>query len=146
MNEEFTEYLVKIGATGPIIAKVEYICKICEYLCPDEIKEIYISEYILENGDRVYENLWFFSKKHCMELHNFTQKEYFDLTPIEKNVTRIIVDKENYDFEYSANTQSRMMLNFSLCNGEKCSLKASKENCDYLLKIIKSYIIPNLNI
>ncbi|AAM05291.1 hypothetical protein [Methanosarcina acetivorans] len=143
MNREFTDYLHNIGATGPIIDKAENAYKNCENICPEEIKGIFVSEYTEENGNRMYENLWFFSERYCMESKNFTQRDNIDITPYNKIIKRLFIEKKDYEFT-EANAQSRAILHFVLHMGIDGTIKASGENCDHLLNIVKSYFIPNL--
>lgn len=143
MNEKFKEYLHSIDATDPIIVKVESVYNDYLKVCPDEITGIFVSEYVEDSGERIYENLWFFSERYCIESKNFTQGNNIDIAPLKKEVHRIFLDKKDYDLN-NANVQSRMVLHFALSFGISGTIKASKENCDYLRDIIKKYIIPNL--
>ena len=70
----------------------------------------------------------------------------FELTinPIKKRFFHLIIKKQDYDFK-KANEKSRLTINVNLNLGDlTVSLKASKENCDYLHILIKKYIVPNL--
>lgn len=143
MKEIFEEYLQVIGATDPIITRVESVYNDYKNICPEEITGIFVSEYIEDSGERAYENLWFFSEKYCMETKNFTQENNIDITPFKKAVHRIFLNRKDYDLN-NANAQSRMTLEFSLTIGISGTIKASKENCDRLMNIVNKYIISNL--
>ena len=143
MNEEFTGYLGNINATDTIIEKVKNVYKNCENICPEKITEIFISEYTEENGMRVYENLWFFSDRYCMESKNFTQNDNIDITPYYKIIKYLSIEKKDYEFD-SANEQSRAIFRFVFNIGIDGTIKASGKNCDHLLSIVKSYFVPNL--
>ena len=143
MKKEFIRYLESIGITKALLERIETIYKFYQGIYPDEITDIFITEYIKEDGLREYESLWFFSKKNCMEAKQFITKEDFDVTPIKKRIFYWTIQKQNYDFK-KATENSRLHLRFELDTGIAGEIKAAKENCDYLRKIILKYIVPNL--
>jgi len=144
MRKEFIKYLVSIGIiTKALRERIETIYKFYQEIYPDEITDIFITDYIKEDGSREYENLWFFSEKNCMEAKQFIIKEDFDVTPIKKRIFYWTIQKQNYDFK-KATEKSRLHLRFELDAGFNCVFKAAKENCDYLKIIILKYVVPNL--
>lgn len=143
MKTEFRDYLKRIGATEPVINTVENIYKNCAEICPEEIKDIFISEYVGEEGQRIYENAWFISEKYLMEAKNFTNSENFDLVSFSKKINRIKINKRDYELK-NANTKSRIELSGIISVLITLEMKASKENCDQLMKIIKKYFVPNI--
>ena len=112
-------------------------------LYPDEIMDIFITDYIKEDGSREYENLWFFSEKTCMEAKQFITTEDFDIIRIKKRVNIWNIRKHNYDFKKAIDT-SRLFLRVNFDIDVDGELKAAKNNCDNLRKIILKYIVPNL--
>lgn len=143
MKKEFIRYLESIDITNALRERIETIYKFYQEIYPDEITDIFIADYIKEDGLREYESLWFFSKKNCMEAKQFITKEDFDVAPIKKRIYYWTIQKQNYDFK-KATEKSRLYLRFELDTGVTCGVKAAKENCDYLRKIILKYIVPNL--
>jgi len=143
MKDKFVNYLQSIGMTKISIERVEIIQTFYKDICPDEITDIYVSEYLKEDGSREYENLWLFSKRYCMEAKLFLTKDDFDTTPIMKRIEYLKVEKQDYDFN-KAIDKSRMYLNFQLDTRINGNLKASRENCDHLKSIIIKFVIPNL--
>lgn len=145
MNEKFVKYLEAIDIPPLIITdRIEKIFKWYENTCPDEITDIVVSEYLTDEGTRVYENLWFFSKFYCMEAKEFLRKEDFDMTYLMKQVYYWNIKNNKYELETATN-ESQVYLEFVYAYADlKGIIKASKKNCDYLFKILKTYIIPNL--
>jgi len=143
MKEEFIRYLKSIGMTEPLHERIEEIYQFCTERCPDEIRDIFVTDYIKGDGSREYENLWFFSPKYCMEAKLFITKDDFDIVAIRNRVIRWAILKENYDFK-KATEKSRLQLRFHLDTQVFGVLKASKENCDYLKEILVKYIAANL--
>ncbi len=143
MKEEFITYLESIGITKALHKKIETIHEFYQEICPDEITDIFVTDYIKEDRSREYEDLWFFSEKYCMEAKLFITKDYFDITPIQKMVDYWTIQKQDYDFK-KATEESRLYLKFNLASGRYGEFKAAKENCDYLRDIILKYVKPNL--
>lgn len=143
MKDEFLEYLESIGMTKTLRKRVETIYAFYTEICPDEITGIFVSEYIKEDKSREYENLWFFSSKHCMEAHNFVGTDNFDMDSTRNNVATWTIEKKDYDFK-KATEKSRVHLTVNFPYTLRvCDMKASKENCDYLKNIFLKYILPN---
>jgi len=144
MRKIFIEYLKSIGiTTGALQKRVETIYECCKELCSNEITDIFITDYIKEDGSREYENLWFFSDKYCMEAKQFITTDNFDITPINKKIYYFNIKKQNYDFK-KATEKSRLSL-ITVFNTQVSGVfKAAKDNCDYLKEIILKYIVPNL--
>jgi len=143
MKEEFKKYLKDVGITGDIRERVERIYDFYREICPDEITGIFITDYIKEDGERVYEHLWFFSEKYCMEAKQFITTDDFDITPIKSRILYWGLKKQDYDFK-KATEKSRLHLKFKMDTWIDGELKASKGNCDYLRDIILEYIKSNL--
>lgn len=143
MRKEFIGYLKSVGITETLYKKIETVYEFYRKICPDEITDIFITDYIKEDGSREYENLWFFSEKYCMEAKQFITKDDFDMTPIKKRVVYWTIRKQDYDFE-KVTEKSRLYIRFDTENRVIGELKASKENCHYLKDIILKHIAPNL--
>jgi hypothetical protein len=143
MKEEFTKYLISIGMTKTFDPRVQTIYEYYKEICPDEITDIFVTEYIKEDASREYENLWFFSSKYCMEAKLFITKDDFDMTPISNRITYWKVEKQDYDFK-RATDKSRLNLELAFEAGIRGHLKASRENCNHLKDIILKHAVPNM--
>lgn len=144
MKRAFEAYLNSVGIVGALVQRVDVILKFYESICPEEIADIYVSEYVKEDGSREYENLWFFSTNFVMEAKNFIQQDNFDMLTIKKRIPYWRIEKRDYDFVRGTDT-SRLSLHFSTGPlGLSGNLKASKENCDHLRDILKSRILGNM--
>lgn len=144
MKEKFTNYLRTIGMTTEVILKrIETIYEFYKEMCPDEIMDIFVTDYIKEDGTREYENLWFFSDKYCMESKQFITKDEFDIALIKK-ISYVRIKKQDYDFK-KAIEKSRIILHVGFEHPITGEIKASKENCDFLKVIFLKYVKPNLN-
>ena len=143
MEKEFIKYLESMGITKALRERIETIYECCKELCSNEITNIFITDYIKEDGLREYENLWFFSEKYCMEAKQFRTIDDFDIIPIKKRVTYWNIQKQDYNFK-KATEKSRLFLRVNFEFGMSGVFKAAKENCDYLKKIILKYVMKNM--
>lgn len=143
MKEEFIRYLKSIDITETFRRRIETIYEYYKEVCPDEITGLFVTDYIKEDAERVYENLWFFSLKNWMEAKLFLTKDDFDITPMRNRVHYWSIEKQNYDFK-KATEKSRLRLKVQLDTGVEGNFKASKENCDYLKDVILKHVVPNL--
>ena len=145
MNQEFADYLESIGIkAGSLLDQIKSIYEFYLEMCPDEIADIFVTDYIDSEGKREYENLCFFSDKYTMEAKGFAMgKDDFDIAPIKGRVKYYEIQKQDYDFK-EATEKSRLTLHFSLDTGVHGEFKASKENCDALRDIILKHVKPNL--
>jgi len=143
MKDSFVYYLHSIGMTETLMQRISTIFDFYSETCPDEITDIFVTDYIKQDGTREYENIWFFSSLFCMEAKLFITADDFDITPFKNRIVRWKIEKQNY-IVTRATDQSRATVDFSLDTGVYGKMKASKENCDYLWVIIQKYISPNL--
>ena len=145
MEKEFIDYLESIDIKERVLLdRIESIYEFYLKMCPDEIKDIFVTDYIDSEGKREYENLWFFSDRYLMEAKGFAAgKDDFDITPIKDRVEHCAIQKQGYDFK-EATDKSRLHLLFKLDTNGIANFKASKENCDVLRDIILRHVKPNL--
>jgi len=144
MKTEFVEYLKKIGINEQkLIERVEYILNFYEKLYSGQIEDIFISEYLNEDGTRVYENLWFFTNEFLFEAKQFIIEDNFDSMSIVNTIKYWNILKKEYDYETSS-IKSRMSVYISFVEKLTAILKASKENCDNLKLIFSKYFLPNM--
>lgn len=143
MKKEFEEYLKSIGiSTEVLLNRIESIYQFYVDVCPEEIKDIFVTEYIKEDGTREYESLWFFSDKYWTEAKQFIINDNFDMIPIE-NIIRWEIKKQDYDFK-KAIEKSRLFLKVNITTFLLAEFKSSKENCDFLKEIFLKYVKPKI--
>lgn len=142
MNERFLSYLRSLGLTAVLTERIEDVFKFYEEICPEEIKDIFVTDLIRDDGSREFVNLWFFSKTFAMEAKEFATKDDFDMGPIQGAVQIWGIEKTDYDFR-RATAKSRLYLKVNADTHFSCYLNASMANCDSLKDILIKYIMPN---
>ena len=145
MKQKFVDYLESIDIKeGVLLDRIESIYEFYSEMCPDDIVDIFVTDYIDSDGKREYENLWFFSDRYFMEAKGFAAgKDDFDIDPIKDRVVHCAIQKQYYDFK-EVTDKSRLRFLFRLDTGAIADFKASKENCDALRDIILKHVKPNM--
>jgi hypothetical protein len=145
MKKEFNEYLRSIDISGALLTRVEEIHNYYSSYLGFEINEIFVSEYITEDGSRAYENLWFFNLTHCFEAKQFVTMDDLDVDFYRGEIHSINIVKRDFNIIENTNTDnSRLNLTFLFGANRAGNLKASKSNCLQLSKILKTFLQPNL--
>ena len=145
MKAEFLEYLNSIGITAEeYLKRIETIIEFHSNICKEEIIDIFVDEYIKEDGTRDYDDINFFSNEYDFTARQFLIEDKFVLTKRTKNAIAIIIKKNNYDFK-KATENSRLNLEVRYDISKLYAIfKASKENCDHLKQIYFKYLAPNI--
>jgi len=143
MKQDFIKYLQCIDLTQTLYKRIEAIYEFYQKLCPEKITGLFVSDYITMDGERNYENLYFFSERYIMKAKHFIQRDDFNMTLIKEKIYHLQIQKLDYDFN-KATEKSRLYLEFILDTGMVYNFKASKKNCDYLKNVLFQYVLPNL--
>lgn len=142
--DKFLPYLNSIGISNrPLLDRIEFLYKIAQFLCPEEIEDIFVTDFINNEGERNYENLWFFSQNFVTEAHNFSSTYDVDVAPIDR-VYRLELSFDNYNFE-KATPSSRATVKVKIQEEVRGTLKASGYNCDFLKDILTKHLKPLLS-
>ena len=142
MKDEFLQYFEAIGIRKPLQERINEIYEFYKRICPEEIEDVFVSEYVKEDGIREYQTIRFFSKNYTMLASDFVNSDTFNIAMAKKSlrVSALRVEKENYDFK-KANDNSRMVITVFYFPQKTSTYKASKENCDYLKDIFEKRLL-----
>jgi len=148
MKEEFYRYLESVGITKVLISRIEYLYNVLNSLIDEELEDIFINEYIKEDGSRQYEHLKYFTKNYFISAINFINLDNYSISLKTSEMSLIKLESINYDFK-EATTNSRLTLTCRYVGQGDIILilKASGSNYDRLINIynkhIKKYIKKN---
>ena len=143
MKPEHREYFLSLGMTNVLLDRVQTIYGFYENVCPENITNVFISEYINEDGSREYISLWLFSETFVMEAKQFVTQDKFDMASYRNVMNYWEIFKHDYDFG-NGTDKSRLTLKASTTAHTSFELKASKENCNHLKNVLMNIIIPNM--
>jgi hypothetical protein len=142
MNKEFIEYLETLGMKKPLLDRAQSIFEFYRSLGAGDIIDIFVSEYVNEEGVRTFESLWLFTAKASMEAKNFPSQDHFDYTPLPEST--IYWELKKRDFQPpESNEKSRLTIDLVFRGSGAASvtgtLKSSGTNCETLFAIFKKY-------
>jgi hypothetical protein len=141
-SEGIHQYCASIGLSNILMERVKVLHNQYARLIQEEPNDIFVSEYVQADGQRVFENLWFFSPHYAMEAHQFVTNDDLDVAPMSA-VRYVRVQKTEYDF-VEAKATSRLVLNSNFAAGVSATMKASSENCNHLRDVIRKYFVAKL--
>ena len=141
---KFIPYLTDVGITSDAyLNRVRLLYELCSDICPEEIEDMFVEDYIKEDGTREYDDISFFSKTYVVGAYKFLTQIKFAISPIAKRLTYLNILVQEFDFQ-KASEKSRINVGFKTVQGIDGNYKAAKKNCIYLQAIINKYFKPNL--
>ena len=145
MNKEFFDYLKDISVSDVVIARIKLIIQECQMLSPGKIQDIFMNDFITDDGTREYDSLYLFTDSFVMEAKQFTTTDDYDLTLIKNTIYYWTLNKKDFDL-VTPSEKSRLYIRINLESAMGAEFKGSKNNCIYLMQIFKKYILPNFKV
>jgi hypothetical protein len=147
-NESFAEYMKTIGVSETLASEFQRQYEFFKNICPEKIEHMFIDDYINQEGTRIFESTNFFSASFAMEAKTLGPTGEYEMALFLPRLRYWSVEAKDFDFK-KATDKSRLVFKFVLFEGGGLSLptatlKASKENCDYLWNLISIYFVPKL--
>lgn len=139
MKPKITTYLRSIGMKKPLIERIGLVCDRFTQLTSLDIEDLFVSEYVLEDGTRAYDDIRIFAPGMIVEADQFQSHDSFFINPVE-GLQRMAweISAKKFDFK-SATADSRLTARLST-GDYSVPFKASKENCEVLTTIIQKYL------
>jgi hypothetical protein len=141
VNESFSGYLRDIAISNTLQDKIDQILQSFAKIYPVDFEDIFIEDYVREDGTRDYDSLYFFSSAYWMEAATFTSMAklaFFNFPTIQ-----VEIESQDYDFEHW-NEKSRLLVKFYGPQGQSGQMRAAKKNCDYLRDILRKWLVPQV--
>ena len=143
MKAKFQLYLKKIGVTPSIQVRVEYFHYLCCNMLFGKLSDIFIDDYLNEERTRKYLDLTFFSQHFHFAIPNFLTDDKIYVVYNQNWIDHIAIKVDNYDFK-KANDKSLMIIQIFEDLNPIGFYKASQNNCEYLVQILRKYMQPSL--
>ena len=100
----YESYLEDIGfVSGPFVNRIKPLLDIASKMCPTEITDIIITNYIKNDLTIEFQSLWFFSDKYCLEAKEFLTKVDLDIAFFFESVKYWNIKLENYNYKKALN-------------------------------------------
>lgn len=143
MDKAKLEYIAEMGLGTKGLERVREIIDIYENVLDFKVNDIFVSEYLDQQGGRIYEGLWLFNENFIGEAKNFIAENDFDLISIKHSVLYFNVQFEDYNFK-KATAKSRILADMVMTGNSSVTLKASGKNCDFLSDVAMKYFRTNI--
>jgi hypothetical protein len=140
-------YLISIGMVSDVdIRRVKELFYQGKVLCPEELKNIFVSNYKESDGKEQFKDFWLFSDNYVVEAQNFSRQEkpILEMTIIDKNIQSVSIEADNFDLSQKAKDVSKLHMTFYTLSNFACDQIASGLNCDTLMYIFNTYVKQNL--
>jgi hypothetical protein len=142
---KFDKYLEDIGISIPIRNRIYTIVAEYESISTFTVDDIFISEYLNNEGGREMTSLYMLNNNYLMEAKGFIISDNYDWVPIHSRIFYIQIVKQEFDF-VMVSEKSKMTINLALVNQVTAALNATGNNCPYLLNLYKRYFLVNINL
>jgi len=143
MNE--TAYYQLLSLTQPVRTRIESILAQIRAMCPEELKDIFVSDLVQQDGTRIYQSLWTFSDSFASEAFLAPDGVVsFDLVRHRANVTRIEIEMKDFGWDSPPTELSRLTINVSFTEGIRAHLQAAGLNCEMLRHVCVQYLSTGL--
>lgn len=144
MKAQWKRYLKEIGMRTALIKRIESAERAVAAVCPDQLRDLFVSEYLSQDGTRNYEHVFFFTDEHAIRVTNFLTEQTLDIDAIAYGIVNLVITGTDFDFGETSE-KSRLTVHYHTAGGCTADLRASKENCAYLLNVVRRWLAPNLN-
>lgn len=133
MKKEFEQYLGDIGFPPEFLPRLNAVLDFYTNVVKVPITYLLVNDYIKEDGQRIFDNVWLLNDTYMMEAKDFLISNDFDCAGYNSiEYWRV----KSFDFDFHTPTdKSRIVIDMTLtCSGIglKSSLKGTGKNCKYL--------------
>lgn len=136
------DYCKTIGLTEPFLNRLVELYGMVIEVIKEEPVVLLIEDYINEEGTRTYTDATFMGERYVVAINQFLTNDKILLHDAKQKIETILISKQDYNFK-KATEQSRLNLEVIFRSTDlRGHYKASKENCDFLLKITRDYFFP----
>lgn len=144
--EDCREYLESLGMGEELVKRgLDAVEEVRRFL-PADPEHLFVSEKWDKEGNRRVGGLWLLGAGYISEIDPSTADPGFDVTRADRGLSRIVVDRQAFDFDV-AGEESRLKLTLDLgSSGSPLvgTLEASGRNCLTLQRALESYLLPLL--
>lgn len=141
----FQSYVNSLGMSQAIEDKVKVMYHECQSLSSDTLNEIFISEVRKQDNTREFLHLHFFSKERVFQYSSFLSTPTLAIVNWNK-LTLCQWNQADFDLvtgKYSKASRVSATISFNPIP-LALQLIASEENCQHLLNVLKTHILPKL--
>lgn len=139
------KYLDAFNASSVLRSRVKEVLNTYATLLPgEELREIFISETMGDDGQQIYESLWLFFDHIWAEAHNFMVEDNYDMGRARDAYMEVVWWQQREFEPGEATSRSRLSVRYSLAGKSAGNLKASGTNCETLYRVLKDIFVPKI--
>lgn len=144
MKEKFLRYFQSIGIKQPILARIEELWEYAKILIPgDDFTEVVVNETVDNDGNRIYEDLRFFSKDARISMLDFIDKTKITIG-VPRTLMGISFEAKDFDFKHATERSRLLILGVYPSNESFVIFRGSGVNCDHIMDVCRKHIFPRL--
>lgn len=128
------------------INRVQEIWRLGKNLCPEQLKAIFISNYLESVNKEQLRDLWLFSNDYVVECQNIFRMEtpILEMAVYSKNIRSVKVETQKFDFSNNPTVDSKLRISFITHGRFGCDFLALGQNCQKLKVIYDNHIKDNI--
>ncbi len=147
--DEFQSYLTSLGLTPELVDRAHELRNLYRGMLQgggEQITGYVITDSWGDNGNRLWNSLWFFSQRCMMEVRTFgtSTADDLDFFGAPDTILYCQVVKAHYAPDMKANAKSKLRVTFASESNISGDLEATGENCDQLWRVLNAYILPRV--
>jgi len=143
------EYYEFLSLTPPVRSRVEEVVSQIRALCQEDMSDIFISEYVQQDGSHIYGSVWTFSKTFVSEglLLQAADSTRFDVVQVKGNVAQIVIEQRHFDWNAPAADSSRLTVEVRFrLTGLVGQMQATGRNCEVLRELVMKYLVNSFTL
>lgn len=147
MLDKFRKYCTSIGIKSRIeLEKIDFFINLAQEICAENIKDIFITDFVDSEKINRRQNLWLFSDGFHLESKNYLVAKNIDITPVRLSINWVELTLNDYDFIGKTTDKSRLSVEYYVHPDSSVHLRAGGSNCKYLRYIYYHHLKPNIKI
>ncbi len=143
MTDDFLEYCGSVGMGNSLKQQVsEFHDQLVSFVPAQPIEDIFIGEYVTNDGTRQDDTLHFFTNSNVFEIENFVSKPKIWI--VKYGPSYLEMSKEDFDLsDPIAGSRLNIRVEWEGQHFE-LNMRASGENCSKLLDVVRRHILPRV--
>jgi hypothetical protein len=128
------------------IERAREVFELGEFMCPEALRGVFISNYRESDGKEQFKDMWFFSDNFIIESLNFIKIDIpkVEITSHSKSIFYISIETQNYNFIKEAKEDSLLHIRFMIIGRFEIDMGATGQNCNTLRSIFERFIKSNI--
>lgn len=141
MEEKKNEYLKSIGISEIVNKRINELIEQVENLSKEKVVDILVTDYVNEDGMRIYENLRVWTDSFKIIIVDFLTESKINLSPKNELLAVVQITAKDFDF-LEPSTNSRLYIAAKTYFDNNVPLKGSGINCAKVMEMYHKYIAP----